>query len=118
MLTLGRRLQSNYFSPLASKISSVLESRRRTSSSRHDRRDDTQHSNRSGTSDRRPYETFALGKVDSTESGSQHGILKDPENQVRYIAKVRVGNGAHSEAHSFPRSSIRVDNDVTVRHYR
>lgn len=123
MLTLGRRLQTAYFSPLASRISSVLESFHGTNSrglTSHDPEGSRPGSDRSGNSDkskrsgRRHYASIGLTTMDSMESGSYSGTLRDPTSTNHYSAKVGIGRGDQFNDHGLPQKSIRVDNHVTV----
>ncbi|KAI1816159.1 hypothetical protein GGS20DRAFT_263282 [Poronia punctata] len=115
MVTLGRHVQAEYFSPLASRVSSFVSSRL-TSRGR------SMNLSRMSSTDNGSnytYEGEGLALADSNYGGSQHRILNLSPAQVRYTGKVSTGhNGAGFSSHE-PHEAIQVRNDVMVtRQYK
>ncbi|KAI1104721.1 hypothetical protein F4804DRAFT_175999 [Jackrogersella minutella] len=103
MVPLGRHVQSMLFSPLASKIATVL-GYRSTSRSRTGNLAVDDLTQRTGYLER---SARKAGSHTWIRLGSMNSLsLRDQE--------VQVGNGGTVEHNNFPLQSIRVENDVTI----
>lgn len=114
MLPLGRHLSNNYFTPLASLVSSLVASEGRASRSRSNTTDPKhfdleppQYPNGIRLASRDGPRSFA--KSPSVESSEQS--MLGPES---YAAQVQYARGNHGHSHEIPRGAIRVDNQVTI----
>lgn len=114
MLPLGRHLSNNYFTPLASLVSSLVSSGSRASRSR------------SNTTDPKSYGLEApqypngirLASRDEPRSYPKTASMESTEqpmlNQDTYAAQVQYARGHPGYSNEIPRGAIRVDNQVTV----
>lgn len=114
MLPLGRHLSNNFFTPLASFVSSLVISERRPSRSRSNTTDPKnfdleapQYPNgiRLASSD----EPRRFVKSPSAESSEQS--MLSPET---YAAQIQYARGNYGNSYEVPRGAIRVDNQISV----
>ncbi|KAK4107383.1 hypothetical protein N656DRAFT_763566 [Canariomyces notabilis] len=118
MLPLGRHMASSYFSPLMSKASTLLSSRRSANRSGNFSSIPGNHSVQSGIAKKRSNHDAdngdtELGSVSSMDS--QRGVLRVTPYHDAHTARVRVGDAGDSLGHAqVPNRSIRVENAVTV----
>lgn len=121
MLPLGRHLANNYFSPLMSRISSLLGSNGGRSALRS-RNGDFQKvkpgpsgirmraANRSGK-----FRDHTDGEIESVQSvASSRSILHLSPNQDYHKASAHGGDPGRNGHHDVPHQAIRVDNDIDV----
>jgi len=118
MLPLGRHLATSYFSPLMSKASTLLSTRRSAGRSGNfsDGSISGNHSVQSAIAKNRikVYNgDTELGSVSSMDS--QRGVLRVTPYHDAHTARVHAGDaGDNIRHHQVPDRSIRVDNAVIV----